>query len=491
MRKILFTLISFVGLSALIACGGGSFKTQIPPSPSTGNNAGFSNSSLKGTYVFSANGVSPNNSYAVVGAFTADGAGNISSGTRDTVNDGGGQALSEAITGSYSVNQDGRGQAVLNGNSGQVIYRFAMQSAASAKLFQISNTSDATGKIELQSAVNSNVLQAIRTYIARFDGEDTGRNPYGAVGGLTIAGTAITGTIDENDAGAFSPQLAATGSDTSPDVNGRGTLTFTLSSGTHNFIYYWVSPSRIELVSTDKNFFIFGHTDLQTSIAGTAAAFVGDQVINIAGFTSNGNIVETGRLTLDGAGNLTNAIEDYNEAGVFFPSVTFTGSYAVAADGRWTANLIYSTSTVSMVGWQVSGSQSSTVLITGSSIANFSIEETGTLSAQTTNLTTTNVSGNYAEDLSGFFVGSGNVESTGNFLADGAGNLNGTIDSQTPFAENTDIAQTGLYSVLANGRAAGSIGAVPVVLYTRDANTIYLISSDPNRIYQGKMEKQP
>lgn len=327
-------------------------------------------------------------------------------------------------------------------------------------------------------------------YIVRLDGEDTHKNVYGAVGALTLSGTTLTGTIDENDAGTFNAQLAATGTSATTGPNGRGTLSFTTSSGTHNFIYYPVSSTHVELISTDKNFLLFGYADQQTAtIAASPAAFAGDQVLNISGFTTNGAIVETGRFTLDGAGNLTNAVEDYNEAGFFFPSVGFTGSYTVGANGRWTANLVYSNSNLSLVGWQVSTSQS-IVLTTVSSVANFSVLETGTLSAQTINLTTASVSGNYAEDLSGVFVGSGNVESTGNFLADGAGNLSGTIDSQTPVADNIDIAQTGLYSVATNGRAAGSIGGVPVVLYTANPHTVYMISSDPNRIYQGRLEKQ-
>jgi len=490
MRKILLTLVSFVGLSVLVACGGDSSHTSVPPAPSTGNNAGFSNSSLKGTYVFSASGFnsSSNYNYAVVGVFIADGAGNISSGTRDTVNDNGGQSLSEPITGTYSVNQDGRGQAVLNGNSGQVIYRFVMQSTTSAKLFQISNTSDAVGRI-LGVPVVTPALISAAPYIVRLDGEDTKKNPYGAIGALTMNGP-VAGTIDENDAGTFSPQLTATGTTTTTGPNGRGTLTFTTSTGTHNFIYYPVTSSHFEMISTDKNFFLFGYGDQQTAlIAASPAAFGGDQVLNLAGYSTNGAIVETGRLTLDGAGNLTNAIEDYNEAGFFFPSVAFAGTYTVGANGRWAANLVYSTSTLSVVGWQVSTSQS-VVLTTGSTIANYSVLETGTLRAQTLGLTTASISGEFAEDLSGIFVGTGNVESTGNFLADGAGNLSGTFDSQTPFADNTDVSQTGLYSVLANGRSAGTVGSVPVVFYTVNADTVYMISSDPNRLYQGKLEKQ-
>jgi hypothetical protein len=490
MRKILLTLISFVGLAALVACGDrSSVHTPVPPGPSTGNNAGFSDASLTGTYVFSVSGFNSNRSfsYASIGVFAADGAGNITSGTRDTVNDTGGQTLSEPITGTYSVNQDGRGQAVLNGSSGQVIYRFVMQSPSSARLFQISNTSDATGRILGVPAVTPALVSAA-PYIVRLDGEDTHKNPYGAIGALTMNGP-IAGTIDENDAGTFNPQLAATGTTTITGPNGRGTLSFSTSTGTHNFIYYPVTSTHFELISTDKNFFLFGYADQQTAIAATPAAFAGDQVLNISGYTSNGAIVETGRLTLDGAGNVTNAIEDYNEAGFYFPSVAFSGSYTVTANGRWTANLVYSNSNLNVAGWQVSPSKS-IILTTGSSVANYSVLETGTLSAQTINLTTASISGNYAEDLSGIYVGSGNVESTGNFFADGVGNLSGTIDSQTPVADNTDIAQTGLYSVTANGRATGSIGDVPVVLYTANADTVYMISSDPNRIYQGRLEKQ-
>jgi hypothetical protein len=485
MRKILLTLFSVVALAALVACGGSSNNTPIPTPPETGNNAGFSNSSLKGTYVFAANGVTSKNSYATVGTFTADGAGNISAGTRDTVNDGGGQTQGESITGTYSVNQDGRGQAVLNGSSGQVIYRFVMQSPSAAKLFQISNTADAVGRIQLQTSLPSALSG---TWIIRLDGEDGHLNPYGAIGGLTATGTALTGFIDENDAGTFNPQLATTGSYTSIGGSGRSIATYTTSTGTHNFIVYVVSPSRFELVSTDRNFFLHGYADLQTSTASTIGTFTGDQVFNLSGFTNNGSIVENGRLTLDGAGNLTNAIEDYNEAGFYFDAVPFGGTYVVAPtgaiNGRWTANLTYTTSTLGLVGWQVSPQQS--ILLTN----NPSILETGTLRAQTTGLSTASVSGNYAENLSGILVGSGNVESAGNFDADGAGNLNGTIDSQTPTSINTDVPQTGNYAVAANGRSSGTIGSVPVHLYTVDADTIYLISTDPNRIYQGMMVQQ-
>ena len=93
MRKILLTLVRIVSLGALVACGGGSSNSILAaPAPSGGNNAGFSNASLTGNYVYAANGFTSNNTFAVAGVFTADGNGNITSGTRDTVNDSGGQS---------------------------------------------------------------------------------------------------------------------------------------------------------------------------------------------------------------------------------------------------------------------------------------------------------------------------------------------------------------------------------------------------------------
>jgi hypothetical protein len=91
MHKFLLTLISLVCLGALVACGSSSSSSNVvpPTSPSGGNNAGFTTSSLSGTYVFSVNGVQDNTNFAVVGTFTADGAGKITAGTRDTVNNAG------------------------------------------------------------------------------------------------------------------------------------------------------------------------------------------------------------------------------------------------------------------------------------------------------------------------------------------------------------------------------------------------------------------
>lgn len=514
MPKILFTLISFVALSALVACGGGNSNTiSVPAGPSGGNAAGFSNASLNGNYVFAVNGVNSRNSFAVAGVFTADGAGNITTGVRDTVNDGGNQSLNEQINGTYSVNQDGRGQLVLNGGSGQVIYRFVLQSATSlqapvvGKLFEDGASSnnvviDAIGTIEAQASVPGNVLGGTATFVVRLDGEDRALLPYGAVGGLTLsAGSIPTGTIDENDFGAFNPQLAASGS-YGLSANGRGTLSYVTPSsnaatlapqGSHNFVVYYVTPNRLELVSTDTQFFLHGNAQAQSATAGT---FTGDQVFGISGtdVTNPNNLVpaqETGRFTLSGTSGIVNGIADYNDAGTLFTDTAFTGTYSLTPNGRWVANLNYPASTITpaslgLVGWQVS-SQQSLVLSTSSNLL-----ETGDLRAQTLGLTTADVTGNFDEDLSGYNGTNGNFESTGNLLANGTGGLVGTTDSQSDsLGLNFDAGVSGSYFIDPTfGRGSGFIGSIPVSIYTVDANTMYLFSTDSNSLYQGTMVHQ-
>ena len=502
MHKFLLTLISLVCLGALVACGSSSSSSNVvpPTSPSGGNNAGFTTSSLSGTYVFSVNGVQDNTNFAVVGTFTADGAGKITAGTRDTVNNAGSKSLGETLTGTYTVNQDGRGQAVISGSLTQTIYSFVLSSPSGGKLFQAGATSnsvvvDAVGRFELQTGTPA----FGGTYVVRLDGEDFKHFPYAAIGGLTASANAITGTIDENDSGTPSLLFASTGSYTFSGTTGTASFT-TPTGGTHNFNVYYVSPSRVELLCTDtaSMWFLYGYADLQTSVAGTAATFTGDQVLNLSGYDSLGSIQETGRLTLDGAGNLAKAVKDYNGNGTLYQAVASTGTYAVAADGRWTAAMIptgASLDSEGIVGWQVSPKQSLVMVTTGAnpSVSGYTILETGDMRAQTLGLSNASIAGNYAQAFSGFdYGGLGNFESVGNYLADGNGSLAGTIDFQTDsegFTSNSS--QSGPYAVDATlGRGTATVSGVTVTFYTVDAADIYLFSTINSSAYQGTLTLQ-
>jgi hypothetical protein len=516
MRKLLLSLVSFVALCALVGCGSSNTSIAVPPNPSGGNAVGFTNASLAAnkSYVYAVSGSTVSNNFAVVGTFVTDGNGTITAGTRDTANDGGGQALDEPITGTYSINADGRGQAVINGPAaGQVIYRFVLhtptvqQPSLVGEFFQDGTTSsnvivDAVGTIQ---QVSGTPATPTGTYIVRLDGEDPNLNLYGAVGGITFTGNTIAGFIDENDNGTYTQEtqpLAANGTVSLAASRGTATLVTPggINTGTHNFAVYFVSPTQLQLVSTDPRFFLYGNAAQQTSFAASNAAFAGDQVFSLSGFDSTpGPRAETGRITLNGDGTLSNAIEDYIDAANVFPggSLTLNSTYSVGATGRWTANLLNATyaSSTGLVGWQVAfgpgpQDQKSFIISTNSTIL-----ETGVMLGQTLGLNDASVAGNYAESFAGVSVtGPNSLELTGNLDANGAGSFtSGKYDAQTDSGGLTlDAGATGTYTIdPVSGRSTNaSLESFPVSMYAVDADTIYVISTQQGSIYQGALVSQ-
>jgi hypothetical protein len=510
MRKILLSLLGFVALGLLAGCGDHHHHIEIPSNPSGGNNAGFSNANLNGTYVFAVNGSNFDShfaNFAVTGTLTADGNGNITSGTRDTVDDLGHQTLDEAIAGTYFVNADGRGQAVLNGPSGQAIYRFVLESSSSGKLFQDGTTSDrviidAVGTLTLQTGAPATPTGS---YIVRLDGEDPGLNTYGAIGGITFTGSNFNGSLDENDNGTFdnatNTPLAASGSITL--AGSRGTATLTEPNFTHSLIVYFVSPTQVELLSADRNFFLYGEAEAQSSFAASASAFAAaapEQVFSLSGFDLQGPRVEIGRMTLDPSGNLLNAIEDIETSIQPYSGVNLAGStFAVTAGtvGRWTASLLNASGAPSptLVGWQVSPQRS--LVLTSSS----TLLETGTMQAQTLGLNTASVSGDFAEALAGFDNNQqADLELTANMRLDGVSAMQGTYDSQDDNTGlNLDVATSGTYSIdptlgrTSNDNANNnipSIGSIPVVMYAVDAQHIDFLPTQAGEVYSGTLRAQ-
>jgi hypothetical protein len=113
-------------------CSGGGSTTITPPPP-----VGFTNASLKGTYVFSMTGTTadPNfgtSSFSRVGVFVADGGGNIqTTGGLEDVHKFGANNTFDITGGSYVVNSDGRGTLSLITSGGTVQFSIALSSSSS------------------------------------------------------------------------------------------------------------------------------------------------------------------------------------------------------------------------------------------------------------------------------------------------------------------------------------------------------------------------
>ena len=114
----------------------------------------FSNSSLKGNYVFSLSGLDGNaNAFYALGAITADGNGNITGGEEDVNGVGTGYLSASSTTGTYSIGADGRGTLTFSNSIGQFQFAIAMQALNNAVLNETDNgVVAATGTLEGQGA---------------------------------------------------------------------------------------------------------------------------------------------------------------------------------------------------------------------------------------------------------------------------------------------------------------------------------------------------
>src|SRR3989454_5981130 len=136
-----------------------------------------SNAALNGNYAFTFTGVSGNgiasSTFAAVGRFTADGAGNLSNGELDT-NAVGGGGVAQAFTGTYSIGADNRGVMTLNFSGSSAKMAFAMLANGNAQFIEF----DASGG---SGTIGSGTMEKADT-TAYSTARITGDYAFGAAG---------------------------------------------------------------------------------------------------------------------------------------------------------------------------------------------------------------------------------------------------------------------------------------------------------------------
>lgn len=494
--KAIWTSCLALLLTTLVACGGSSSSPIAPPPP---NNAGYSNASLSGSYVFSLHGIGPSGeAFAAVGVFTADGNGNITSGQQD-VNDSvyGLQQQAAISSGTYSVGTDGRGQATLNfagGNSAAL--SFVLVSASKARIIELSNAELSSGLFELQSTAP--LAPPTGSYVLRMDGSSSsgGGAVISRVGLLTAAGGSATGALDENYNGTFTPTIAvpSTAFGSFSGTSGRGVLQFVTAQGGANpnapgtvidLVFYVVNSTRVEFLSVNTSEQLSGYADAQSG-AFTTASVSSPYVYSISGYSATGFINETGSFTLN-SGAVSTGLEDFIDTGTYSASVPFTGTYAADSinNGHFTGSFSASGRTVNFALWF--SSPQNAVLMAYNSTS--SLLESGLVAVQPAVPTTSTVSGNYALHLGGLTNNAGLALFDGQLLADGQGTFTGLEDFNQGGSVATGVSAVGNYSV-ASGRGTGTIGGIPVVLYPASSSTTYIMSTDGSRMLTGSLEAQ-
>jgi len=348
-RNAIVLLFALSAIAFLAACGGGGHSVTKAVPPPTG---GFSNANLNGTYVFSVSGTDANNApYAIVGTFTANGAGGngkggITGGAID-VND---LAFSGLVanapiissSSSYSIGVDGRGNATLGTGSAipwgnNIVFDFVLQDSSHGLITQFDGNATGSGSFDLQAAGAT----PTGSYAFSFSGADaTNGNPFATVGNFTFtSGSAISGLEDFNDGGfAYTDQpLTGTvvlGPSSTPATS---LITTQYASPGQTYDVFAIDASHLKFIEMDSFGTLSGDAFSQSS---PAAVPTGTLAFTLAGFfpSTSSPSAYGGFMVTDGSGNITTAsTEDANQGGtVSAQPVTFSATYTAAGSGRYT-----------------------------------------------------------------------------------------------------------------------------------------------------------
>lgn len=212
----------------------------------------FSSGSLTGNYAFTLLGASvpPGTALSDGGIFTADGKGNLSSGTLDA--NSGGILVTSAITGTYTVASNGRGTmspaGVTQGPKSLALYFTSTQGILLLDL----DTDAVSAGIVMAQGSGLSAASFSGNYATNWSGSSP-KGEVDAVGLLTANGiSALTGTGDLNMAGGIlSPNTPLAGTFIA-NSNGRFTGTITENSTvTLPEIFYLLNASTVLLLETD------------------------------------------------------------------------------------------------------------------------------------------------------------------------------------------------------------------------------------------------
>jgi hypothetical protein len=466
---------------------------------------GVNDSELKGDYALTFNGMTTGGSgsstpFAAVGRFSADGAGNLTSGELDTNGVGPMEKLiAQAFTGTYTIGADNRGVMNLNIPGGGKL-AFAMMANGNAKFVEIDAAGGhgtvGSGSMEKADTTAYSTAKIIGDYAFGAAGLDVSNNRTAIAGRFTSNGAGIfsNGAADVNESGVFATLNSyAAMYNVSDSATGRGVMTLPPLVGgvpqNLNFVFYIVNAGKLFAMEMDA---VTPATPLlngavlqqQTPIGGFSdASLNGSMVIDLTGRSGSvcaggttapaANVI-VGLLNANGLGALT-LTYDQNCGGVP-TSASLTGTYTAAGNGRVRINV----GPDYVAAYMVSSNQAffivpdSTVLFgsgepqAAGPLTNSSV--TGTYAGSTTVPATLGVA-----IFSGEFTANGGVPT---------GNITGTEDFGSPNGPSS-FAVSAAYSISSsptNGRGAvtGSFVGSGVAYVVSPSKFVMVSLSDPN-----------
>lgn len=500
LRNLLVLPIACASLALLASCGGSGTSAPIPPPTGA-----YDDTSLNGAYTFSVSGADANGIFAMSGTFTACGctSGNISSGTVDIASPGGViTATALATNSTYRITSDGRGLArlfyTISGVAGtnEVDLDFVLTSSSHGLVIRYDGLGTGSGTIDAQA---SSVALGTTPYAFSLSGADMSSSPFFTVGAFTVnsSGTITTGVADFNHNGNLGTQLALSGSVSLGSGSTPGAATLTSTFGTFAFDVYTVDATHLKFIEKDGQAVMVGDVFNQPSTSIPA----GTLVFNVSGLDTGTNLfVAAGLMTSDGTSQLTNGVEDVNDAGVIDNNsnpatpVSFSGTFAATGGSRFQLTLTNFAGGTTFAAYP----SSSGLLLLEVDPGGFTTAVTGGTAIAQQSGATLNTSAGFGMNLTGEDVVNGSeLDQIAEFKLSGT-TVTGLVDSNDfspalgPVASGTSNVN-GTYTAPSNGTGTISFtkgGVAEIFYYPIDSSSALFISADNTQATMGILALQ-
>jgi hypothetical protein len=487
----------------------------------------FSNSSLSGPYAFSYSGSDASGlggsaaPLAVAGSFTANPTAGSISGIED-YNSGGAVtvALGVPVSGSYVVNPDGSGTAILNNAAtlaGTEAWQFTLgagasgQPARSAILVRFDATATGSGSIDQQNTSQLSSLASVSgNYVFGLSGVDSALYPLQFAGVFNAnAGNIPVNSAEEdiNDGGIAtpfnSPDLSLHGSyllDSNNLGSGRGYITLLNTSGQYacscQFAFYMVDSTHLKMVEIDRSALLSG--DMFAAPNTTPGTYASTSLNGHYAFTLGGAdlsrglaYAQGGVFVANGSGGITGGVLDANDGGGtrLGQSLAAT-SYTVDANlGRIALPLAVGSTTTSFAAYAASNGSVEMISLDpnlmDSGSAFLQTSAAAPQGAFALNFSGVVNSGGSEEDVAGQLAAPSGTAPTGNLAI----NNSGSLLSGVPMGDASTIGPPD-----SNGRGTATVAThaatYPLAYYTVDGNNVLVFETDKSRTLTGTLTKQ-
>jgi hypothetical protein len=460
--------------------------------------------------------------YALAGSVTIDASGNVVAGEQD-YNDANGctspQPSGDTISGGMlSIDANGQGTLTLSTNntnlgvSGTETLGIQFVNTNHALIIQFDGSATSSGSMDLQTLPST----LSGSYAFTFSGVDPSYSPVARGGVFSISGTSLSnGVVDVNDLGTVSTGTAFTGTVSTPDSFGRGTITGTGMANT--IVYYVVGPEVIRIIDVDSTDSAVGSAFGQGTTTFTNAS-LGSSVFTVGANIYGVEFAVAGTLTVPTVGTFQ-GVADNDEQGVVWSGSPIAGDYSISdtvgavtyngygsltltttSSGAFTTAGIYMTDpnlNLNDPNNTTGGGGGALVLALDSYYAG----GTGVVAPQT-DASTASFAGNYAFGAQDYytgnpgwefdFVGNGSVAS-GSLTGVGLVNdpfsffisLTYGLYSAVPFSGTLtpDPLNAGRYTIPLNVTAAGASVPFQVVIYQASGGQLFWIDEDTTVTY--------